>query len=449
MGRIDGFRIQSSINNTKDVSDLNLKMPYMLRDSVPQHIRYTGVQSRDTICKTPEIEHYNNYNNAGLHISSADAKPATEKDVLESSIFSHELYSIYTKPVVDVFVSSVDHKPPLQFNRMFDPEVARITAYMKQGIQDYMAGKAGADEITKIIENAYRDILTYNISLGNTDGTDPHYNSRLLFDTQAHFAYTAGCENIMANNAEGAAYAKENYGMKPNQDGFTYYNSKYYFLNKELQEIGKDAIAQVAQKEGFDFYDVQGLNKNFKESGSYCFNFIWQILAPNVKIKNTGIAPPKDFIMFFTPQRFSKEAFDNGAYQIISANDPTRTDGHGGWDFYIKVPKGAALFKTLPFWLNRGTFTNREGKTFVAWDITKHINFNAGDDMRSRLKEFFAEYVNTFLNGDLIIWSNGTKTIHDVPFDYFFDENRKYNGSELASAVKQNDFVSNFEFRMF
>jgi hypothetical protein len=317
---------------------------------------------------------------------------------------------------------------------------------MSQGIKDFMAGKIGTAEITEIIENAYRDLLAYNISLGRTDGTDPHYNARLLFNTQGHFAWTARSEALLANNAEGYAYAQENFGLNPG-DRFDYYNAKYFFLNKELQEIGTAAIAQIALNEGFDFYDVQGCINYY---GSIrCFSAQWQVGAMSARMKNTDIEPPKDFVMFFTPQLFSKEAFDSGSYQIISASDPSRPDGSNDTSFYMWVPNGKSLFKSLPFWLTQGNFTNDEGKSFVTWDVSKHLNFSSGKDVLSLMQKFFAEYVNDFNKGALSVWSNGTKSVHDVPFDIFFDEKRMFHGSELNAAAKHNDFVSNFEFRMF
>jgi hypothetical protein len=400
----------------------------------------------DTHCSTPKIEHFNNYDNTGTHVNNIDTSPTTKKSISETSIFKYELYSLYTKPGVEVFVSSASHKPPLTFYRMFDPEVMRIIAYMNQGIQDFMTGKVGADEIAEIIENAYRDILSYNISLGNTDGTCPHYNARLLYDTQVYFAWQAVSENIIANGAERDSFARENYGKIHGQDIYEYYNSKYFHFNKELQEIGKVTITQIAKNEGFDFFDAQAFyNTPYRQQ--FCFNAHWQMNAIGMSMKDLDIEPPKDFTFFFTPTRYNQEDWLNGAWNSITAINPSQPDDV--WGFHILVPRGWSLFKSLPLWMTHGTFTDQDGHTTITWDISKLINFTAGDCFKSRVKEFFDEFVNNTLHGDLVIWSGGTKSTHDVLFDHAFEEKRKFDGSELTSAMEHNSFVSNFEFRIF
>ena len=168
-------------------------------------------------------------------------------------------------------------------------------------------------------------------------------------------------------------------------------------------------------------------------------------------MKDENIEPSKDFIMFFAPRLYSFDDYDDWFRgtdsQMIIVNDPTRTDGHGGWTIFMPNPRGWELFKSLPFWLTQGTFKNEEGTTFVTWDITKHINFNAGDDLQSRIKEFFDEYINNPLHGELTIWSNGTESVHNLPFDCIFDDRRIIHGNELPSAIAHDSFINNFKFR--
>ena len=330
-------------------------------------------------------------------------------------------------------------------------EMNRLNELARQTVNDFIDGKIDAAEVSKTIENIYNDLVSLSIALGNTDGNDPQINAEILRSAQSLFSSQALRGTIGANYAEGEAYAKENYGMNPG-DRFVYYNAKFYHANKELQEIGKTATSRIANEKGLDFnaQDIHNIRSTIHKP--YCFNATWQTTAINSNVsimKNINLEPPEDFIMFFAPQRFSAEAWNDGTTQIITANDPSRTDGHGGFDFYIKVPKGMTLFKPLPFWMTQGTHTNMDGTTYVAWDITKHIKFNTGDDLQSRLKEFFAEYVNDFNRGTLSVWSNGTKSVHDVPFDIFFDDKRMFHGRELTSAVAHNSFISNFEFHMW
>ena len=391
----------------------------------------------DSVTAATGIKQYNNYTKSGV--------VETQRDGV--NIFKRELYSMFIKPGVEVFVSSVYHSPPALIGRLFldkhHPELARVEANMIQSIQDFIEGRIGAAEIKEVIERTYNDILAYNIAMGRTDGTDPHYNARILFHVQAEFSRRALSETRIANYLEGEAFAQAN-GLNPG-DRWVHYNARFFFANRELQEITTAAISNIVQNEGFDFFNIQGARP-------HCFNFSWSNHARAVGIstmKDANIEPPKDFVMFFAPRLFSQEAWDNGTTQIITANDPTRTDGHGGWDFHLKVPRGATLFRNLPFWLTQGRHTNMDGESFIAWDITKHLNFKAGADMKSRLKEFFAQFVNDFNKGMLVVWSGGTKNVHDVPFDIFFDDRRMFHGSELTAAVAQNSFISNFEFHMF
>ena len=324
-------------------------------------------------------------------------------------------------------------------------EMARIDAYLEQGIKDYIDGKIGADEVTKIIETMYKDLLSLSIALGNTDGNDPEINAEILRSAQGKFIHKSLTINILANNEEGAAIARSK-GLTHINDSFEYYNAKFFHANKELQEIGRVALTQIAKKEGLDSFDYQNYFK--WHHANICFNVIWNSLGT---MKDVNIQPPKDFIMFHAPRLYSFNDYDDwfggSDSQLIIVNDPTRTDGHGSWNIYVPNPRGWQLFKSLPLWLTHGTFTDQEGRTFITWDITHHIKFNPGDDMQSRIMEFFKEYINDPLHGELTIWSNGKESVHNVPFCLFGDGRRLISGGEIPSAVEHNSFIKNFEFR--
>jgi len=398
-----------------------------------------------SIESAPEIEHFNNYSSAGTHLDTTNATPSAHADAPETNIFNQELIRLFVKPGVDVFVSSANHSQPAMLTTWIDSATRKIRNYMAQGVSDFITGKIGADEIMAIIENAYRELLAHNISLGNTCGTNPYYNARLLFNVQQHFESLVVMANINANKAEGSAIAKER-GILCSwgHQRWVHYNAKFFFMNQDLQEIGRSAIAKIAQNEGFDFF--------VNTSPGPCFNVVWTEGA-NTRglstMKDTGLEPPRDFTLFFTADRFSTEARNNGTRQIIFASDPMRTDGHGSHTFHIWVPRGASLFSSMPLWLTQGTHVSGDGESFVAWDVTRHLNFKAGDDLNSRLREFFAKHVNNFDKGELLIWSGGEKSVHDVPFCIFFDNRRGFQGSELTSAVKHSAFINNFEFHIY
>jgi hypothetical protein len=404
--------------------------------------------------RSTEIEHYNNYSSNGINLNSTrtsckGAKSAVPEltNATDNNLFCDEQYSLFVKPETEVFVSNTEHEQPVWIIYTSHTEIRRINDYMNQSIQDFMAGKVGADKIMDIIENAYRDLLAYNISLGNTDGTDLVYNARLLSNTQAQFLNRALSENMIANNNDGFAYAHAKHGL-PSNAGFAYYNAKYFHLNKELQAIGMNAVEKIAKSEGFDFFDAQGL---IRERGIYCFNRSWHEInsSVSVSIKDTGIEPPEDFIMFFTPRHFSGEEQHNfGVTQKIIYSDASRPEGENAAVFYIKTPKGMSPFRQLPLWVTQGSYINEDGVNIITWDITKYLNLKNGDDLLTRLKEFFSEYVNVY-HGSLSVWSNGAKSEHEIPFDFFTNDKRFIHGSDLTDAMSHNDFISNFRFYMY
>jgi hypothetical protein len=331
-----------------------------------------------------------------------------------------------------------------QDTQLHRTEMDRINAIASQGVKDYIDGKIDAAEVTRIIENMYDDLVSLSIALGNTDGNDPKINAEILSAAQRMFINHALNGTIQANNEEGRAIA-ESKGLTHINDSFVYYNAKFFHANKELQEIGMVALTQIAENEGLDSFNVQDYFK--WHHANICFNVAWN---SGGVMKDVTAEPPKDFIMFYAPRLYSYNDYDdwygNKDSQVITINDITRTDGHGGWDIYLTVPRGWQLFKSLPLWMTQGTFTNDDGNSVVTWDITQHINFTGGNDMQSRLIEFFAKYINNPLHGELTVWSDARESVHNVPF-CSFSEKRTIQGNELTAAAEQNSFISNFQFR--
>jgi len=463
----------------------------------------------DTFESVPEIEHYNNYGNTGVHNGNTNVVVGTTGNVMERCIFSDAIINIFIKPGTEVFVSNANHKLPVIFGSHANyPAVRDIFNQMIKGIQDFITGSIDTDEIEKIIENAYKELLEYNISIGRTDGTDPHYNARILNNVQAHFSNQTMILMMNANWEEGRVYAKENYGLKPG-DNFVYYNAKYFFLNKELQDIGLTAISNIAQREGFDFYDAPRAHNYSSLTGNdKCFNFMWSVNLANVKINNTNQTPPKDFVMFYARTLFSQEAWEQGTRVAISIDNPLfnpKNSGSNGWGFHIRVPKGASLFKKMPLWITQnpnhyalyadvkvpvfdlsGYFKSRTademliiveafsklqkgasmsgvepfwfhlnkgnsqgitlGARQIGMNITEITKFKEGYDFVNELKAFLAEYVIDFDKGTLSITSNGRRSEHDVPFDLKFSNNWDVKGSDLKSAVAHSSFINNFSF---
>jgi hypothetical protein len=132
--------------------------------------------------------------------------------------------------------------------------------------------------------------------------------------------------------------------------------------------------------------------------------------------------------MFFAPSPFSRDDLANGTWHSIDACDPLQHNGNTGSTIFIKVPRGAQLFKSAPFWLqeskvgitrfSNGDNSHANDKVGWAYNVTKHIA--QGADYHNSLIEFLEKYVNTFQHGTLTVWQNGTMSGHTVPFNIFF-----------------------------
>jgi len=327
-------------------------------------------------------------------------------------------------------------------------EMDRIESYVNQGVRDYADGKIGAGCVEKIIESIYKDLVSLSIKLGNTDGNDPKINADILSSAQGMFISRTLTETMRANDEEGAAYAYAKHGLPANSAG-AYYNAKYFYANKDLQEIGMNVFPQVAKQEGLDSFNVHDYFK--WQHAMNCFNKSWHQRHESVavKMKDTGLEPPRDFVMYFTPRRFSMEEQHNyGITQKIIFSDASQHEGRNSFALYFKAPKGISSFRELPLWVTQGSYVNEDGVSITTWDITKHINLRDGEDLLSRVKEFFAKHVNVY-DGNLSIWSNGIKSEHEIIYDFFTNDKRYIQGSSLTDAMKHNDFVNNFVLYLY
>ena len=345
--------------------------------------------------------------------------------------------------------SPADSVKKAEDSRLLRSEMDRLKALASQGTKDYTDGKINACDVSDIIETIYKDLLSLSIALGNTDGNDPKINAEILTSAQGLFAWEAVTTSYVSNFEEGFVYAKENYGKTmPGNDTWVYYNAKYFHANKELQDIARAATTRIANENGLEFNAEDIHNLRSTTIPPYCFNSMWKVGETSVRLKELDAEPPKDFIMFFTPTRYNYADWKNGERVEIFADDPNTPGGRNAISYWLKVPKGWQLFKSVPLWATQGKNTNQDGETFVNWDVSKHLNWQSGKDISTLLKEFFAEFINNPYHGDLVIWSNGTKSDHDVLF-CIFDDKRKFDGSEMTAAVQHNEYVKNFEFRVF
>ena len=345
----------------------------------------------------------------------------------------------------------------IELQRLLWYENIRINEIASQGVKDFINGKIDADEVSKVVETIYNELVALSIALGNTDGNCPKINAEILREAQIIFSRQALNETFAANWDEGREYAKTNFGIT--NSSFMYYNARFYHLNEQLQEIGRTATTQIAKDNGLEF-NAHDIHRVFSEvHKAFCFNARWQNFGYNMGMsvmKDITLVPPEDFIMFYAPSLISKDAWAESTIEFITIKHPLFPNG---LKFHLQVPKGKSLFKNKPLWAKQGSFTNHDGKTFVTWDITKHLNFNSGDDYISQIKEFFAKYVNNFNMGVLTISSGGIKTVHDVPFGMHvggdvlnglsFGSKEMFHGHQLKSAVEHSSFMSNFEFHIW
>jgi hypothetical protein len=425
MNRVESFQIQSNIRKA------GLVIPEAMRGDKPNQIRRTGIPVGDTIGSTIEIEHFNNYNSSGTHNSSTNA---TQTALLPSNEIQKT-----QQTSTPIFVSNI---PSIYDN-------------MKSAFIDFVEGKIGINEITEMAERMYKDILAHNIQMGRTDGNDPVFNEKLLRNAHGEFIYRTVDTLWFAMHEKGFEYAKETFGFTcAFGDSFAYYDAKYYYASKELQAIGDAVFSRVAKEEGLTGFRAADLY-NGEHKFAYCFNTHWNMRAgPGnagiAKLNDVNLSPPKDFKMFYSPFRHSLEARDNGSVYYISASDPLKHNGLTGMSAYILVPKGAELWRSLPFWMQLTkidpSFPSDNVRIAGAFDISEHIA--PGADFDNSLKEFFNRHVFNINNGALTIWHNGVMTEYDVPF-CLFDEISQFSGGQLVPPDSYAGFMNSFEFHIF
>ena len=419
----------------------------------------------DAFERAADIEHFNNYSKHGTHINMEYSRSAAQ------SISQETRKTVITEyPEVTANDTKDDEKPLPETNTItpsdsretiktyYSPtttvyayEVASLRDYMNSGMVDYVAGKISADEMAEIAEQVYRDILALNIQLGKTDGNDPEFNEKLLAITHLHFVNSTVNTLWFDMHDKGFEYGKETFGFThPVSDHFSYYDAKYYYACKELQEIGDAVFSRIAKDEGLSGFNV-AYPYSLEPSDTHNFNAQCAMRDQRVMVmKDVNLAPPRDFKMFFSPTRYGLEAWLNGNDYVISANDPLKHNGLSGYDCYIRVPKGWDLWKTLPFWLQQTkvdhSFASNHPRVVGAYDISKYIT--SGADFANSLKDFLDKHMSNFLSGALTVWHNDTMTEYDVPFNIITDDIRQFDGAQLVSSVSYAGFMSNFEFYM-
>jgi len=409
-------------------------------------------KSASNVSKSNSLWHDIFVQAGGETVASEYSPPGS--DTFQSSAFDEEIYTSYSNNNGHVKVSGGVHSTHILFSA--DPRhigITRIHNYMKQSVREYYAGNIGTAQVADVIKCMYRDILSYNITLNKTKGSDTKFNGVLLRDTHSTFIMRTLETLWLDNQTEGDLYARANKGLSIT-DCFVYYNAKYYHANKSLQTICDKTIAGIAKEEGISNYSVSKVRSEIHPY-NYCFNSRWSYDASYdahiAKMKDTHMSPPKDFVMYFASDRFSRDIRDNGQTYYISAMDLFHTGEPVCYSFFIKVPQGESLFKPLPFTLyeHKENIADPSGNGSVAgaYDISEHLQ--TGRDFRNSLKAFFSKYLNNCEYGELVVWHKGVMSGHKVPFDLYFDEKKQFDGSELSSATEHCDFISNFEFHWF
>ena len=431
--------------NTGSLTNLNVdrdSIRYTV-DDVSVHRERHGRRAADADCairdrgdafeRAANIDHFNNYSRHGTHIdleysrSAAQPMPQEGRKTIitkypeapanDTKIDKKSLPETNTITPSDSLETIKDtHKTPM----IYAGEIDSIRDFMNSGMVDYVAGKISADEMAEITENVYRDILALNVKLGKTDGIDPEFNEKLLVNTHLYFVNSTVSTLWFDMHDKGFEYGKETFGFThPVSDHFSYYDAKYYYACKKLQEIGDAIFSRIAKDEGLSGFNV-AFPYSLEPSETHCFNAQCAMRDRRVMVmKDVNLAPPRDFKMFFSPTRYGIEDWLNGTDYVVSANDPLKHNGLSGYDCYIRVPKGMQLWKTLPFWLQQTkidhSFASNHPRVVGAYDISKYIA--PGADFENSLKDFIDKYMTDFFSGALTIWSNGGMTEYDVPFN--------------------------------
>ena len=218
------------------------------------------------------------------------------------------------------------------------PEVATIISNLKSTISSYIDGDISTDEIKNSIEQTYADILNYNVSLGRTSGTNEEDNAHILSCVYQQVVTTTNTLCQMANAAEGNAIAAQK-GMIPT-DPFVYYNSKYCYAFEDIKQAAKDTTTAIASQQGMIGFNTAQIEKTTYTPDNWDFNTYWSDNVKNNKkictMLDTSIAPPKDFVMFYSQStEYADKVFTGGDISKIDDGELTIYSGDKSYSYTI------------------------------------------------------------------------------------------------------------------
>lgn len=187
-------------------------------------------------------------------------------------------------------------KRELEYNDKVDGQFTEI-------MQALYKEEISKEDVKQEVKRICAEVLNYRIEEGYTDGNDVQYNKKILARIYERAQFKNVEEAIALCLEEGKQIAEQYGGSK--ECNWMYYNSDYYYREKEICEGIQQAINEMSEEWGtarVDFLDV----KRKCQLVGLEFNEVWQDHAWQRRIScmtDITAVPPQNLTFFYQEQK--------------------------------------------------------------------------------------------------------------------------------------------------
>ena len=185
----------------------------------------------------------------------------------------------------------------------------KLRQKMSDLMQNYYSGELSQEELQQKIKNICMDMRVEQVQQRHTNGYDAKANKQILEDiyTLAQKMNVNSAVNACMQEGKGKAQQMGNMG----NDGWMYYDAKYYYKEENLRDAIKQTILSMGEEWETDPLDFAEAEKNsgFKIAGGFEFNDVWQWQALQRRITcitDIEAVPPEDFSFFYQERKYSE-----------------------------------------------------------------------------------------------------------------------------------------------
>lgn len=188
----------------------------------------------------------------------------------------------------------------------------KLRQKMSDLMRNYYSGELSQEELRQKIKNICMDMRVEQVQQRHTNGYNARDNKQILEDIYTLAQKTNVNSAVNACLQEGKEKAQQMGNM--GNDGWMYYDAKYYYKEEELRDVIEQTIFSMGEEWETDPLDFAGAEKNsgYKIAGGFEFNDVWQWQALQRRITcltDIEAVPPEDFSFFYQERKYSE--FDN------------------------------------------------------------------------------------------------------------------------------------------